>query len=129
MQFLNDIRQYVEQFGSEANDEVHRFLDFVKDKYEAMQPRDAVVAPPTDAATQAFLDDVPHEQFDEDGADTAVSDTDTANQASDAVDPAPTDNADPVQADIAPSTEADPVPAAPVADGSTVVDNTSATSI
>ena len=45
MQFLNDIRQYVAEFGSQANDEVHRFLDFVKAKYEDMQPKDAVVAP------------------------------------------------------------------------------------
>lgn len=45
MQFLNDIRQYVEEFGSQANDEVHRFLDFVHAKYEDMQPKDAVVAP------------------------------------------------------------------------------------
>ena len=45
MQFLNDIRQYVAEFGSQANDEVHSFLDFVKAKYEDMQPKDAVVAP------------------------------------------------------------------------------------
>ena len=45
MQFLNDIRQYVSEFGSQAGDELHRFLDFVKDKYEDMQPKDAVVAP------------------------------------------------------------------------------------
>ena len=45
MQFLNDIRQYVAEFGSQANDEVHRFLDFVKAKYEDIQPKDAVVAP------------------------------------------------------------------------------------
>ena len=47
MQFLNDIRTYVEEFSSEANDEIHRFIDFLKDKYEAMQPKEAVVAPPS----------------------------------------------------------------------------------
>jgi len=46
MQFLNDIRTYVEEFSSEANDEIHRFIDFLKDKYEAIQPKEAVVAPP-----------------------------------------------------------------------------------
>jgi len=58
MQFLNDIRQYVAEFGSQANDEVHRFLDFVKAKYEDIQPKDAVVAPPVTNAVGTGSDSV-----------------------------------------------------------------------
>ena len=47
MQFLNDIRTYVEEFDSEVSEEIHRFIDFLQGKYEAMQPKDAVVAPPS----------------------------------------------------------------------------------
>ena len=58
MQFLNDIRQYVEEFGSQASDEVHRFLDFVRTKYEDMQPKDAVVASPVEDAVGTGSDSV-----------------------------------------------------------------------
>ena len=58
MQFLNDIRKYVEEFGTQAGDEVHRFLDFVKDKYEDMQPKDAVVASDATGTTSVAAEPV-----------------------------------------------------------------------
>ena len=46
MQFLHDIRKHVKDFESQASNEIHRFLDFLLEKYETMQPKPAVVAPP-----------------------------------------------------------------------------------
>jgi len=46
MQFINDIRQYVDEFESEASAEIHKFLDFVHTKYQSMQPTDAMVSLP-----------------------------------------------------------------------------------
>jgi len=51
MQFLHDIRRHVSEFGSQATDEIHRFLDFLVAKYESIQPKDAVVAPVNDGGT------------------------------------------------------------------------------
>ena len=44
MQFLNDIRYFVQEFESEASDEIHKFIDFLHTKY--VQPTDAVPSTP-----------------------------------------------------------------------------------
>lgn len=74
MQFLNDIRQYVEEFGTQAGDEVHRFLDFVKSKYEDMQPKDAVVNSDATGTTPVAAEPVAAPATDAPVAEASVAD-------------------------------------------------------
>jgi len=107
MQFLHDIRKHVKDFESQASNEIHRFLDFLLEKYETMQPKPAVVAPPQPPVADA-------------GTSTpVVAPEPVAAPVVDA--PATAPVAANAAAPVAPAPAADPVPAAPVADGTAVV--------
>jgi hypothetical protein len=47
MHFLKEIREHLNNFETEASDEMHKFIDFLHTKYE--EPKPAVVAPPAPA--------------------------------------------------------------------------------
>jgi hypothetical protein len=46
MQFLRDIRPYVQEFESKNRGEIYRFLDFLEEKYSGFQPKPAVAGTP-----------------------------------------------------------------------------------
>lgn len=60
MNFLNEIREHLENFETEASDEINRFIDFLHTKFDGsfIGTRDAIVNAPSTAPASANRSDL-----------------------------------------------------------------------